>query len=581
MISSKKRILLSAFLAVAFVVLRIAYAFLFSGLDGRTVIFALPELRLSGPFRHITLFGDVSLEGIYRNVQLALPFAITILLFGVLSSFVTEPRIKALASLFPYAKNLLTALSISLTSLSAIAESARRVNFARQLRSESKTSILVPILERVITQAGSVGLRLSRREPEQPVSADLKIRNLRIDSLGPFSVDFQRGSIHVVTGSTGSGKSSLLQAIAGQAKEHFGREVSGEVILGPKKLTSLASASGLVSLVAQFPKDSLSPDDLGPEERSVSSLSHGEAYELAVMRELGRSPSVLLLDEPAAALDAEKLNELLSACVALANQGRIVIIAEHRISSFTGLGAIYWRLEEGRLLPGMSLASPIAATRSNQVVGREKSVEISLSKVSLGNKKIEGVHLEIRQGELVAITGPNGSGKTSFLRMLATASDGLMVHGTKYLGPNPKQVALVPDEVTDFFVTSSLEDELRRADRIAKVQEGFTRETFLSLVSPPDYSFDTHPLDLSVGTQLALATAMQLSHKPQLLLLDEPVQGLDSSARSQLAETLRCIQETGCAVVFATHDLYFAKSIADRVLEIKSGRIEEIGVKTR
>jgi ABC-type Mn2+/Zn2+ transport system ATPase subunit len=74
---------------------------------------------------------------------------------------------------------------------------------------------------------------------------------------------------------------------------------------------------------------------------------------------------------------------------------------------------------------------------------------------------------------------------------------------------------------------------------------------------------------------------MQLCHKPQLLLLDEPVQGLDSRSRAQLAETLRCVQETGCAIVFATHDLFFAKSFADKTISLTdvTNRAAEVGAK--
>jgi energy-coupling factor transport system ATP-binding protein len=70
----------------------------------------------------------------------------------------------------------------------------------------------------------------------------------------------------------------------------------------------------------------------------------------------------------------------------------------------------------------------------------------------------------------------------------------------------------------------------------------------------------THPRDLSAGTKLALAIAMQLSYKPEILLIDEPVKGLDPIAREKTAEVLACVAETGCAVIFATHDEHFARS---------------------
>jgi len=573
--------LLTAFLAVSFVFLRLVYAFIFSGLNGRTIILDLPSLRLAGPFRHVELLGAVSLEGIVRNIQLAIPFALAILIFGALSLLLSESFLVNSSRRVPYGKKILTSVGIALASISSIADSAREVFFARKLRSESRWSSLVPLLERTIVKAGAIALRLAKSEPQPRISSDVRISDLKIGPLGPISVVFQAGSIHVITGATGSGKSTLLQAIAGQAQEHFGREIAGEIQLGDFSLLSFSNASALTSLVPQFPQDGISQADVHDPNRNGFGLSHGEAYQLVFEQELKRSPSVVLLDEPAAALDQQNLARLLSKCEEVAKGGVTVIIAEHRISSFTALQANYWSLENGKLLPGMALAEPIPIARKSLVVGREKSIQIDLPEIELEHKTIKPFELGLRQGEIVAITGANGSGKTTLLRAIAVAQSGIYVHGQKFVGANPKLVALVPDKVGDYFVTGSLNDELARADRVAAVSKGYTKSTFLSLVEPEDSDFARHPLDLSIGTQLALATAMQLSHKPHLLLLDEPVQGLDSKARAQLAETLRCVQETGCAIVFATHDLFFAKSLADTTIYLSEniGTSAEAGAK--
>jgi energy-coupling factor transport system ATP-binding protein len=80
----------------------------------------------------------------------------------------------------------------------------------------------------------------------------------------------------------------------------------------------------------------------------------------------------------------------------------------------------------------------------------------------------------------------------------------------------------------------------------------------------------THPRDLSAGTKLVLALSIALALRPQLLLIDEPVKGLDTHTRSLMAEVLACVQETGCAVLFATHDQAFAAK-ANKRIELESG----------
>ncbi|MDP4756734.1 MAG: hypothetical protein NWR78_06270, partial [Aquiluna sp.] len=85
-----------------------------------------------------------------------------------------------------------------------------------------------------------------------------------------------------------------------------------------------------------------------------------------------------------------------------------------------------------------------------------------------------------------------------------------------------------------------------------------------------------HPRDLSRGTRLALAISMQLSHKPQALLVDEPFRGLDLRARELMVESLRCVAETGCAVLFASHEKRWSQALASRKLVISNQRLLEL-----
>ena len=89
-------------------------------------------------------------------------------------------------------------------------------------------------------------------------------------------------------------------------------------------------------------------------------------------------------------------------------------------------------------------------------------------------------------------------------------------------------------------------------------------------------SLDTHPRDLSAGTQLALAIAMQLSHKPKVLLIDEPARGFDAKTKSQVIATLECVRETGCAIVFASHDSDLISKLATTVYRIADKQLQRV-----
>jgi energy-coupling factor transport system ATP-binding protein len=85
----------------------------------------------------------------------------------------------------------------------------------------------------------------------------------------------------------------------------------------------------------------------------------------------------------------------------------------------------------------------------------------------------------------------------------------------------------------------------------------------------------THPRDLSRGQQAALAIAIQLSHKPSVLLLDEPMRGLDEAARHALVEVVACVVESGTAIVVASHHADQEDLPHDRVLYLKDGILSE------
>ena len=559
--TSAKRILWAFSFALGFLVLRFCYAFFFNGLAGDNVLFDLPALRLSGPFRHITLLGPVSTEGIVRNLEVALPFAIAIALFGSLSALLTPRAILRLAE--SGRNQFLTALALGLSAMPELIEAGIRQLRNRRLRAESRFSVIVPLMEKAVSRSGELALELARAKPETH-SADLVVRDLIAGGLGPIDLTLRPGQKLVISGETGSGKSTLLAAIAGELKEHQGREIAGSITLGGQDIEGFGEASKFSYLVHQLPRA------LGAR------LSHGEAYLQLVERGLARKPAVLLLDEPAGVLDGRNLESLLIRLGEFARDGGIVVVAEHRVESLSDQSFGHLHLANGRLIAGQFSPESVKIPRRRPVVGREPSAQIKDLRVGREQLLVMVEDLRLLQGECIAITGPNGSGKTTLLETIATQKGAIEVSGRRLGEPSPTLVALVPDEPAEFFVTASLGGELARADKIAGVAAGFTRATFESIVGSAAELLETHPLDLSAGKQLALATAMQLSHKPVVLLMDEPVRGLDLRSRELMAETIRCVQETGCAVVLTTHDLKFAGELADRVFEISSHRLRQL-----
>lgn len=584
------RIKLAALLATGFIALRVIYAFFFSGLSGEKVLFSIPEFSPGGPFRHVTFFGEVSWDGIQRNIELAIPFALSILVFGTLSALITPQLVRSASSRVKPLRNLLTALAISLSALPGVIAAAKEAGWARRVRGERPLAVIVPIFERMVQRATAAGLELSKADPKVLAGKTLRVSDFSLPGLGPINFDFEPGSVTLLSGETGSGKSTFLQAIAGELMEHHGRASLGSISLGDQAIDSLA-ASSFVAFVPQLPQQSFVAEkvslELGAEvsnlnimgtsrllEKPTFDLSHGEAYRVALARAVARKPAVLLIDEPSAALDSSGVNQLIELVKKLSTSGAICIIADHRPQLLALPGAQLLEIAGGKLSAPVAKKLALPPLR-RVVVGDEVVSKIEISSIGAPEELIGEISFELRQAQCVAITGANGSGKSTLLRRMAEPERGeLFVHGVEVFGTDPKRVALVPDRPAQFFVTDSLMNELERADKIAGAQKGLTALTLRSILGKlPDEN--THPLDLSIGTQLALSVAMQLSNKPQLLLLDEPVQGLDPESRELMAETIRCVQETGCAVVIATHDLEFANRLSTVVYEICEQRLRQ------
>lgn len=588
-----QKILLAGYLALGFIALRLVYGFLFSGLWGSNVIFTVPQLRLSGPFSHVTLFGQVTSDGILRNLELALPFALTIFLFGILAAFVSSNTLIKLANRASSFKNLLVAIAISLSALPALFDAGRKVFAAIRLRGEKKSRLLVPILERSVELANSMGLKLALEPTVILEPKSLRVRALSIPDIGLGPIDFvvEPGQIMVLSGATGSGKSSVLEAIAGISSEYQNRVIRGSIDFGLQAANpSISEIAGFLRYLPQNPRELLWGFSAGelisrlPEPLirglgladlktlSTGDLSEGEALKLLLAENLALNPRLLLLDEPFAPLDSESRLQLTKTLTQLAALGVAILVVEHDPEHTAGLAAEHFHLADGLLVPGHHRPENPMLKRQLPVVGNDCVLSAELTDIGFGTPLLLAPKLELRQGECVWLSGQNGSGKSTLLRSIAKGA-GVKIEGQESV----TGLRLVPENFDDFFVTDGLQAELERADKIAGVPVGFTKTTLGSIL--PESDLDTwlgvHPRDLSRGTRLSLAIAMQLSHKPRVLLIDEPFRGLDTRAKIAMVESLRCVLETGCAILFASHETSWSNSIAVRGLEIVNQRLRE------
>ncbi|MCZ0962254.1 sulfate/molybdate ABC transporter ATP-binding protein [Paracoccus benzoatiresistens] len=202
---------------------------------------------------------------------------------------------------------------------------------------------------------------------------------------------------------------------------------------------------------------------------------------------------------------------------------------------------------------------------------------------------LRGIELEVRQGELIALLGPSGSGKTTLLRIIAGLdwpdAGGLSFDGTDWLQRSAAErrigfvfqhYALFPHMTVRDNIAFGL-TVLPRASRPGKAQIAATVDRLLRFLQI-DGLADRYPAELSGGQRQRVALGRAMAIEPRVLLLDEPFGALDAQVRRDLRRWLRGVHDSaGTTTIFVTHDQEEAFELADRVVVMNGGVIEQIG----
>jgi iron(III) transport system ATP-binding protein len=198
---------------------------------------------------------------------------------------------------------------------------------------------------------------------------------------------------------------------------------------------------------------------------------------------------------------------------------------------------------------------------------------------------LQHIDLQVRQGEMLCLLGPSGCGKTTLLRIIA----GLETQTGGTIVQNGRDISWLPPVKRDYgivFQSYALFPNLTIADNVAyglvnrrkgKAEIEARVAELLKLIGLPT-SGDKYPGQLSGGQQQRIALARALATSPRLLLLDEPLSALDALERIRLRGEIRSLQQRlGVTTIMVTHDQEEALSMADRIVVMNHGIIEQVG----
>ncbi len=359
-------------------------------------------------------------------------------------------------------------------------------------------------------------------------------------------------------------------------------------------------------------------------DRSVDTLSGGQKQLLNLASVMAMHPDVLVLDEPTGQLDPIAAAEFLHTVQRLNRElGVTVILSEHRLEDALPMADRAAVLEQGRLTalgtPDevaralLERGSPFFAAMPTPVrvwggVGAPGKcpLDIRAGRALLetlrpcplpaadvpaaddgapllqlrecwfrydrdGADVLKGLSLTVRAGELLAIVGGNGAGKSTALAVLAGQR-------RPYRGKvlqKAKRIAALCQEPRAMFVKDSVRADLEDALRTLSLPAAERQPRMDAAVAAMALSplLERHPFDLSGGEQQRAAIAKLLLARPDVLLLDEPTKGMDAAFRASFGALLRALCEQGTAVVLVSHDIEFCAAYADRAALLFDGQI--------
>lgn len=448
-------------------------------------------------------------------------------------------------------------------------------------------------------------------------------------SLKNIDLTVKTGECVLLTGPSGCGKTTILRLINGLIPHFYPGELSGDIFIdgGSVKERELYDTALIIGTVFQNPRTQFyNVDTTGelafgcenrglPEQeiytridrtvahfrmaslmdRNIFRLSDGEKQKIACASVNVSEPKIILLDEPSANLDYTATLMLRELILRWKAEGKTIIAAEHRIAylwdiidravvlrdgeivgEFTGNGKE--ELTQNHLTQ-MGLRTTVMESPAEMQMDsfREGDRPITLRNFHFayhGEKKniVDIPILQIAAGQITAIVGANGAGKTSFLNCLCglekRCKGTLEYEGKLYDSKSRKKLCfMVMQDTGNQLFTESVLDEVLISLKKGTANEKETAMEIIRNLDLADFA-DRHPQSLSGGQKQRLAIACALASGRDLLLLDEPTSGLDYVHMKETAALLEKLRSMGTTILVVTHDSELIRACCTRRITV-------------
>lgn len=458
-----------------------------------------------------------------------------------------------------------------------------------------------------------------------------------------INLTVHKGEIHALLGENGAGKSTLMNILYGLYHPTQGEiYVKGERIENHNPNVAISKGIGMVHqhfmLVPPFtvteniilgmePIRGLNQIDMKKAIESVKEISEkfglhvdptakiqdisvGMQQRVEILKALYRGAEILILDEPTAVLTPQEITELIQIMRNLTEQGKTVILITHKLREIKLAADFCTIIRRGKHIDTVDVGKVTEQELASMMVGREVNLKVEKeekesSKVVLrvenlvvednrGCKKVNGLNLEVREGEILGIAGVDGNGQTELVEALTglrkAVSGTVEINGKNILNCTPKEImeagiSNIPEDrqkrglVLDFTIAENMvlqNHEKAPFSNGFKLNEKEIRQFAQKLI----HKFDVRPTDenqkarnLSGGNQQKVIIAREVTNDPTLLIASQPTRGLDVGAIEFVHKSLVEQRNRNKAVLLVSFELDEIMNVSDRIAVIYEGKI--------